>query len=649
MNGPYDPIRPGPLNRQTAATLEARIARLESLLGAAVDNSSAVLCREAAGWWIEPDAPDNFWVQVTSAISPLTTTIALAITAGTAVTVTPASMLGIFVDVPVTVTNGATTEVVTPTAVTATTFTADFHSSYGVGTVVTGMVSAGSYSWSQVVRDTPVSWATDPSGLAGDNGVISGLPSYPLREVNSVPLPVGAVARAWWSEADAEFLCAFAAAGLLYARATTTTPTSGRWSATLYTYDPATDTFTAGAADAVWLTVANVNATPDAFDVETTVYYEVALVGTANGRPVYLTEFGPAAVDNTWIAANPTLYPGPTHGQPGYVSTDTQTLVGTKTVYGWVQSSGGKFRCLNNYARGDADPLFTWLYTDSANHVYSTGPSGAGIQIYHNGDAGNGHTHGLDLTAFDDHNGYTALVRLLPNNGTALGPQIQFNSASVSTAAPAVTLGIWDGAALQPGFTGTGGAGDTFQGGLCLTAGGGGGGSGTVTSVATSGSLTGGAITTTGTLSLVNDNAAPGNRYYYGTDLSGIKGFFELPLKASTNLLSVTAAQNPVATYTDAGISDGTYRVGAYVNITAVVTDVLQLQVTYTDQNSVGQTVTLYPVGSASANLALVQVYTFPVITIRVKMGTAITVLTILSVGGGTIAYDAGATIEYVV
>ncbi len=209
MNGPYDPIRPGPLNRQTAATLEARVARLESLLGAAVDNSSAVLCREAAGWWIEPDAPDNFWVKVTSAISPLTTTIALAITAGTAVTVTPASVLGIFVDVPVTVTNGATTEVVTPTAVTATTFTADFHSSYGVGTVVTGMVSAGSYSWVQVLRDTPVSWATDASGLAGDNGVISGVPSYPLREVNEIALPLGSVVRAWWSAADAEFLCAF--------------------------------------------------------------------------------------------------------------------------------------------------------------------------------------------------------------------------------------------------------------------------------------------------------------------------------------------------------------------------------------------------------------------------------------------------------
>ncbi len=52
------------------------------------------------------------------------------------------------------------------------------------------------------------------------------------------------------------------------------------------------------------------------------------------------------------------------------------------------------------------------------------------------------------------------------------------------------------------------------------------GASGTVTNVATSGSLTGGPVTTTGTLSLAGDNATPGNSYYYGTDGTGTKGFF---------------------------------------------------------------------------------------------------------------------------
>jgi hypothetical protein len=54
-------------------------------------------------------------------------------------------------------------------------------------------------------------------------------------------------------------------------------------------------------------------------------------------------------------------------------------------------------------------------------------------------------------------------------------------------------------------------------------------GTGTVTSVATTNSISGGTITTTGTLQLVNDSGSPGNSKYYGTDSGGTKGFFSLP------------------------------------------------------------------------------------------------------------------------
>ena len=48
--------------------------------------------------------------------------------------------------------------------------------------------------------------------------------------------------------------------------------------------------------------------------------------------------------------------------------------------------------------------------------------------------------------------------------------------------------------------------------------------------VATSGSLTGGGnLSADRTLSLVNDNASPGNSKYYGTDASGVKGFHDVP------------------------------------------------------------------------------------------------------------------------
>lgn len=58
---------------------------------------------------------------------------------------------------------------------------------------------------------------------------------------------------------------------------------------------------------------------------------------------------------------------------------------------------------------------------------------------------------------------------------------------------------------------------------------GGGGGSGTVTQISTSGSVAGGPITTSGTISLINDTATPGASMLYGTNSSGIRGWFAIP------------------------------------------------------------------------------------------------------------------------
>lgn len=71
----------------------------------------------------------------------------------------------------------------------------------------------------------------------------------------------------------------------------------------------------------------------------------------------------------------------------------------------------------------------------------------------------------------------------------------------------------------------------------------GGTGTGTVTEVDTSGSVTGGPITSTGTISLVNDNATPGNSFYYGTDAGGTKGFFSINAgTGSVTTVSVVSA-----------------------------------------------------------------------------------------------------------
>lgn len=108
-----------------------------------------------------------------------------------------------------------------------------------------------------------------------------------------------------------------------------------------------------------------------------------------------------------------------------------------------------------------------------------------------------------------------------------------------------------------------------------------------------------------------------------------------------------SAANATVVTVTSP--NDGnkhTYRIGAYANITAVATDVLNVQMTYTDENGTSRTQSFFPMGLTSASLATTGAYSFPCTNIRVNPNTAITVATILTTSIGTITYDVGGTIE---
>lgn len=59
----------------------------------------------------------------------------------------------------------------------------------------------------------------------------------------------------------------------------------------------------------------------------------------------------------------------------------------------------------------------------------------------------------------------------------------------------------------------------------------------TATTVTGTNSLTGGGdLTTNRTLSLVNDTATPGNSKYYGTNGSGTKGYYDLPVSGGSNI-----------------------------------------------------------------------------------------------------------------
>lgn len=111
---------------------------------------------------------------------------------------------------------------------------------------------------------------------------------------------------------------------------------------------------------------------------------------------------------------------------------------------------------------------------------------------------------------------------------------------------------------------------------------------------------------------------------------------------ASNNLTGQTAANASVTTYTPAAL--GTFRVGGYLTITAVAVDVIQMQVTYTDETSTARTQIFFPQGLTSANLATTGAYNFPPMDIRAA-ASAITVKTVLTTGAGSITYDVGATI----
>jgi hypothetical protein len=111
----------------------------------------------------------------------------------------------------------------------------------------------------------------------------------------------------------------------------------------------------------------------------------------------------------------------------------------------------------------------------------------------------------------------------------------------------------------------------------------------------------------------------------------------------SANLTGLTTAST-ITTYTPA--SDATLIVGGYITVTSVATDIAQYQVTYTDETSTSRTQTFFVQGATSANIASGGAFDFPPMTIRAKSGSTVTLQVILTVGTGSITYDAGGWVQ---
>ena len=112
-----------------------------------------------------------------------------------------------------------------------------------------------------------------------------------------------------------------------------------------------------------------------------------------------------------------------------------------------------------------------------------------------------------------------------------------------------------------------------------------------------------------------------------------------------SNVASITGQSGAVSTIcTNTPSSLGQYTITGYVTITAVTTDVVNMQVSYIDETGTKRTQSMFPMGTTSASLATTGAYQFPTFTIR-SSPNAITVNTILTTGIGSVSYDAGCTI----
>ncbi len=122
-----------------------------------------------------------------------------------------------------------------------------------------------------------------------------------------------------------------------------------------------------------------------------------------------------------------------------------------------------------------------------------------------------------------------------------------------------------------------------------------------------------------------------------------------IPLIASNVNLTAQSAVGNISSITSAS-SNATYDISGYLNVTAISTDIIQVQVTYTDINNNSVTA-IVPVLKQSAGTTAITAtttgqYSFNLQNIRAKASTTITLKTLLTVSGGSITFDCGGVIN---
>lgn len=137
--------------------------------------------------------------------------------------------------------------------------------------------------------------------------------------------------------------------------------------------------------------------------------------------------------------------------------------------------------------------------------------------------------------------------------------------------------------------------------------------------------------------------SAQGTKADSALQVSGAGSVYPYPVAASASLTAQNGAVTSICATTPG--TAGVYRVAGYVTITAISVDVIQLQVTYTDETTASRTQIFSTVGGL-ASLSSTGAFIFPPFDIFSASGSAITMKTVLTTGAGSITYDVGASIQ---
>jgi hypothetical protein len=116
-------------------------------------------------------------------------------------------------------------------------------------------------------------------------------------------------------------------------------------------------------------------------------------------------------------------------------------------------------------------------------------------------------------------------------------------------------------------------------------------------------------------------------------------------IAAKADIGSVSGAGTIVSYAVPGSGSNNNFEIAAYINIVAIVTDIIQVQVTFTGEDNASHTLTFFPQGLTSASISTTGYVPFPPMFISVKQGTTITVSSVFTLGTGSVTFDAGAII----